>query len=75
MASSNMGKFSWNVVKIFAQKCSNDDTGLTLTFLWQDQFFFSGFHMGRVYGTCRWFWVQKLINVLKGNIQKPPAKD
>ena len=26
-------KISWKVLKIFPQKCSNDDLGLTLTFL------------------------------------------
>ena len=34
----------WSVLKIFAQKCSNDDIGLTLTFLCQDQICFLGFH-------------------------------
>ena len=37
----------------FAQKCSNDDIGLTLTVLWQDQICFTEIHMGRVNVTCR----------------------
>ena len=48
-------KISWKVLKIFPQKCSNDDLGLTLTFLRQGQICFPGFHTGRVYGTCRRF--------------------
>ena len=48
-------KISWKILKIFYLKSSNDDIGLTLTFSWQDQICFPGFHMGRVYGTCRRF--------------------
>ena len=33
------------VLKIFAQKYSNDDIGLTLVFLWQNQIGFPRFHM------------------------------
>ena len=34
----------------FAQKCSNDGIGSTLTFLLQDKICFTDFHMGRVNG-------------------------
>ena len=33
-------KVPWQVLKRFAQDCSNDDLGLTLTFLWQCQICF-----------------------------------
>ena len=55
------------VLQIFAQECSYDDLGLTLSFfLWQGQFCFLGFYMGTDLGFCRrFFWVQKLINTVK----------
>ena len=42
-------KISWKVLKIFTQKWSKYDNGLTLTFLCQDQICFLGFRMGIVY--------------------------
>ena len=36
------------VLKTFAQKCSNDDLGLTLHFYGKVLFAFPGFHIGRV---------------------------
>ena len=36
-------KILWEVLKFFAQKCSNDDIGLTLTILRQDQICFPVF--------------------------------
>ena len=38
------------VLKIFAKTCSNDGHVMTLTFLWQSQICFPGFHTGGVYG-------------------------
>ena len=41
-------------LKIFAQKCSNDELGLILIFLWQDKICFPALgHMGRVYRTSK----------------------
>ena len=40
---------SLKVLKIFAQECSNNVVGLTMTYiLWQGQICFLGFHIGRV---------------------------
>ena len=36
-------KVSWTVSKIFAQECSNDDTGLTLSFYSKIKFAFCAF--------------------------------
>ena len=43
-------------MKIFAQKCSNDELGLILIFLWQDKICFPALgHMGRVFRTSKRF--------------------
>ena len=36
-------KTSWKVLKIFYQRYSNDDIGLTMIFSWQDQICFPSF--------------------------------
>ena len=42
-------------LKIFTQKCSNDDFRLAVSFLWQGQNCFQCFYMEKVHGFLRRF--------------------
>ena len=60
-------KISWKVLQIFAQECSNDDLGLTLSFFYgKVKFVFWNFIWEEILDFVEdFFLVQKLINTVK----------
>ena len=58
-------KISWKVLKIFVQKCSNDDLGLTVRFFMARSNLLSGLSYGKDLWKFYNIWVQKLFNAVK----------